>query len=100
MAETAAVAVLEPTPAQLAEAAPLPPERFDAAFAEAVVGGVLVRHHGKVAFRHALLREATLSRTAAERREDTARAWARVIGNEPQGQAATRGRRPPPARGG
>jgi hypothetical protein len=55
-----AVAVLEPTADQLAQAAPLPPGQFDEAFGEAVLGGVLVRRHDKVGFRHALLREAAL----------------------------------------
>ena len=99
VAETAAIAVLEPTPAQLAEAAPLPPERFDAAFAESVAGGVLVKHHGKVGFRHALLREATLSHTLPNAERTLHRAWSRVIGERPQGQAATVRRRRPPARG-
>ncbi|MFC4784290.1 helix-turn-helix transcriptional regulator [Nocardioides sp. MAHUQ-72] len=89
VAETAAVAVLEPTPGQLAEAAPLAPDKFDTAFAETITDGVLVRHHGKVGFRHALLREATLARTLPNAERSLHRAWSRVIGARPQNQAAT-----------
>ena len=87
--ETAAVAVLEPTPAQLAEAVPLPSEACDEAFADAVAGGVLVRHHGKVRFRHALLREATLSRLLPHTERTLHQAWSALIGDLPQGRAAT-----------
>ena len=86
--ETVAVALLEPTPAELADAVPLPPDRCDASFAEAEAGGVLVRHHGKVRFRHALLREAALARLLPHAERMLHAAWSDVIGDRPQGHAA------------
>ena len=87
--ETAAVAVLESTPHQLACATPLPTEEFDAAFAQAVDGGVLVRHHGRVGFRHALLREATLARLLPNAETAMHAAWSRVVGPHPSDHATT-----------
>jgi hypothetical protein len=60
--DTAAVSLDDPMADELAWACPLSPDVFDAALAEAVGGGVLVRWARTVSFRHALLREAAVSR--------------------------------------
>lgn len=87
--ESAAVAVLEPTARQLAQAAPLPPGQFDEAFSEAVLGGVLVRRRDKVEFRHALLREAALRQLLPDAEKAHHRGWCSVVGDTPRGLAAT-----------
>ena len=87
--ESAAVAVLEPTARQLAQAAPLPQGQFDEAFSEAVLGGVLVRRRDKVGFRHALLREATLRQLLPDAEKAHHRGWCSVVGDTPRGLAAT-----------
>jgi hypothetical protein len=75
MVDTAAVSLDDPMADELAWACPLSPDVFDAALAEAVGGGVLVRWARTVSFRHALLREAAVSRLM------------------PQGRRASRGAR-------
>ena len=87
--ESAAVAVLEPTTAQLAGTSTLPPEQFDEAFEAAVSAGILVRRHEQVTFRHALLREAALAATLPNAERSLHRRWAEVIGSQPQGLPAT-----------
>ena len=87
--ESAAVAVLEPTPGQLAQAAPLPQGQFDEAFSEAVLGGVLVRRRDKVGFRHALLREATLRQLLPDAEKAHHGGWCSVVGDSPRGLEAT-----------
>ena len=87
--ESAAVAVLEPTTRQLAQAAPLLQSQFDDAFSEAVLDGVLARRRDKVEFRHALLREATLRRLLPNAEREHHQGWSSVIGTTPQGLAAT-----------
>ena len=87
--ESAAVAVLEPTARQLAQAAPLPPGQFDEAFSQAVLSGVLVRRRDKVEFRHALLREAALRQLLPDAEKAHHRGWCSVVGDTPRGLAAT-----------
>ena len=83
--ETAAGAVLDASPEQLARATPLDAAEFDAAFAETVAAGVLVRRGGTVAFRHALLREAAQSSTAPNAETAIHRRWSSVLGDAPRG---------------
>ena len=87
--ESAAVAVLEPTARQLAQATPLPRGQFDEALREAVVGGVLVRRRDKVEFRHALLREATLAQLLPDAERAHHSGWCSVVGDAPRGVAET-----------
>jgi len=87
--ESAAGAVLAPSPEALARAAPVEPDEFDSAFAEAVTAGVLVRHDHTVQFRHALLREATLARALPNAEREVHRRWSAVLGDHPQGLNAT-----------
>jgi DNA-binding CsgD family transcriptional regulator len=81
--ESAAVAVLGTSTGQLARAAPLPRDQFDAAFHEAVLGGVLVRRRERVEFRHALLREAALRRMLPNAEVAHHQGWSSVIGDTP-----------------
>ena len=87
--ESAALAVLDPSPSDLAAASPLAPGDFDAGFSDAITGGVLVRGSRTVAFRHALLREAVLTRVLPHTRSDLHRRWSAVIGDRPSGLAET-----------